>query len=638
MLGGYKGRILRIDLQNSKTWVEESDELFYRKYLGGRGIGAYYLLQEVPMGIDAFDPENKLVFSLGAVTGTPIPGSSRFTVTAKSPLTGGYGEADAGGFWGAALKKAGYDGIVIGGRSPHPVYIYIDDEQVEIRNAEHLWGKPTAESQEIIHQETNDRLVRVAQIGPAGENLVRYACIVVDLKHVLGRTGMGAVMGSKNLKAVAVRGRARVEINDPSTVRELTKWFADNYLDYRADLHDLGTSGSVIPLDLSGALPTNNFQRGTFAHAEDISGEVMARTIKVGQEGCYACPVQCKKLVRVEQPYDVNPAYGGPEYETIAAFGSNCGIQSLETIAKANELCNAYGMDTISTGVTIAFAMECYEKGVITDHDTDGLTLTFGNDQALLQVVNMIANRQGIGDILAEGTRRASRHFGYGTEEFAMHVKGQELPLQEPRVKYGVALAYATSPTGADHMQAAHDPGFEKETMSLRRIAPLGVLEPIPSTEWSWQKVRFFVYLQDWYSCLNSMQMCLFVTGPHCPFDPNQIVEMVRAVTGWNTSLWELMKIGERNLNMARAFNAREGSTRQEDTLPKRLFTPLEGSSSPQAVIREDEFESALTTYYEMRGWDPISGHPGHAKLQELSLDWVAERLGGSYEGAVTLG
>ncbi|RLG44373.1 MAG: aldehyde ferredoxin oxidoreductase, partial [Thermoproteota archaeon] len=394
---GYNGRILRVDLSEGKTWIEEPSEEFYRRYIGGRGFISYFLLRETDSKTDPLGPENLLIFALGAVTGNPIPGAGRHSVGAISPLTGGYGEAEAGGYWGAELKRAGFDAIIINGSSEKPVYLWINDGRAEIRDASHLWGMKTKEAQEAIRKELSDEGIRVAQIGPAGEKLVRFACIMHDITRAAGRAGLGAVMGSKKLKAVAVRGSKPPEVANPAKLREISRWLAQNVERLVRNLHLYGT-GAAMDIGLqTGNLPVNNFRGDPFPNVMDIDARTLKEKYGIRMDTCFACPVACKKVVKIEEPWKVDQAYGGPEYETLASLGSACGIDDLEAICMANQLCNAYGMDTISTGATIAFAMECFENGILTKEDTNGLELTFGNADAMVKVVEMIGERKGIG-------------------------------------------------------------------------------------------------------------------------------------------------------------------------------------------------------------------------------------------------
>jgi aldehyde:ferredoxin oxidoreductase len=426
---GYNGLILRVNLSTRSTSFEELDPVFCRRYIGGAGFAIYYLWKELKPGIDALGPDNKLIFALGPVSGLTLPGAARHCVCAKSPLTGGIAKAEAGGFWGAELKRAGYDAIIIEGKADKPVYLWIHDKEAAIRDAGPLWGKETKETESAVRAELGDERVQLASIGPGGEHLVRYACIMHGLFDAAGRGGLGAVMGSKNLKAVAVRGSNLPEIANQEHLKEIRQQSSQQ----PHAMSQFGTGGNMTAFEANGNLPVHNFRDGLFPDVKLINSGAIKETIRIGMEGCFACPVRCKKVVQVTEPYAVDPAYGGPEYETLASLGSNCGIGDLKAIAKASERCNAYALDTISTGVTIGFAMECFEKGFLSNSDTDGIDLRFGNANAMLKVIDLIANRHGIGNLLAEGSARMAKNIGKGSEQFAMQVKGLECGLHEPR-------------------------------------------------------------------------------------------------------------------------------------------------------------------------------------------------------------
>jgi len=629
MPNGYNGRIARIDLSSKTVKLEEPEEIVYRTYLGGGGLASYYLLRDLKPGIDPLSPDNILIFASSVISGAPIAGMVRYTVAAKSPLTGAYGEAEAGGFWGPELKFSGFDALIITGKSETPCYLWIHDGQIEIRSAEKIWGLETGPAQEMIRKEINEKRARIALIGPAGENRVRFACVVNELKHANGRTGMGAVMGSKLLKAIAVRGTKKMTSHDPDTLRELSKELSERIGQHGPNmvLRRLGTSNLVTPLSNQGILPTRNFRTGYFEKADMISGEKMAETILKREEGCYACTVRCKRSVEIlSGPYATSEKYGGPEYETLCSLGSLLCIDDLAAIAKGNELCNRYTLDTISTGVAIGFAMECYEKGILTRADTEGIAFTFGNPEAMLKGIEWIAYRKpGLGDLLADGVKIAASRIGKDSGAFALHIKGQELPMHDPRGKTGQGLSFAVSPTGADHVRAPHDTPFQVTGPNLDRIAPLGILEPVPGRELGPRKARNFTYLHFIWSLYESLGVCNFVAGPVWALTLPKLVEVVQAVTGWETSLWELMKVGERTVTMARVFNLREGFGRKDDTLPDRLFEPLESGALKGKGLDRKEFEDLLTLYYEAMGWDPTEGVPTRGKLAELNLFWLDE-------------
>ena len=618
----YHGKILRVDLTKGELKTEILAENLYRKYLGGSSLASYFLLKELKKGVDPLGPENMLVFTCSVVTGTTVPGASRFTAAAKSPLTGGFAEAEAGGWWAPELKWAGYDAIIIKGVSPKPVYLWIHNDQVELRAAEHLTGRDTGEVEQIIREELKDPKIRIAQIGPAGEKMVRYANIGNECEHFNGRVGLGAVMGSKKLRAIAVRGTKKANYANPEKIKEITKEFASKWKETSQGMHDYGTAGGVVGLSEAGILPTRNFREGQFEGASAISGVTMAETILVKRGHCYACPVRCKREVKVEGKYDVDPYYGGPEYETVGALGSLCGINSLEAIAKGNELCSRYGLDTISTGTSIAFAMECFEEGIIDQKDTDGIELKFGNTKAMLEMIEKIKNLEGIGVMLARGVAHAAKEFGNGAEKYAMHVKGEECPMHEPRGKVGVGIQYAISPTGADHMEIPHDPMFADYGSALDSLHPLGLLEPLDSLDLSSKKVRFSSYTQKVWSLCNCICLCMFITAPMGALSLKNIVELTEAVTGWETSLFELLKVAEKSNTMARCFNLREGLTSKDDKLPERFFEAFTSGPLKDKAIDKEEFEKAIKTYYAMQGWDE-NGVPTKEKLAELDLDWI---------------
>ncbi len=629
---GYTGNILHLDLSSKKHRIENPPENFYRTYWGGRALALYYMLKKMKPHADPLSPDNLLIFAPSVITGVPAPAIPRYTVCAKSPLTGAQGEAEAGGWWGPELKKAGFDAIIIKGSSSTPVYLYIKDGKIEIKEATHLWGKDTGETQKTIREELADDKIRIAQIGPAGENLVRFANIVNELKHFNGRNGLGAVMGSKKLKAIAIRGTKSIDLYDKEKISQVTKNITKRIMDnpLSRDLRELGTPGVVRPFYEAGCLPSYNWTTGYFKEGEKLTVETYNKTILKGTKGCYACPIRCKRVVEVDEPdLKVDPAYGGPEYETIASLGSLCGISDLKHIAKANELCNKYTMDTISTGMVIAFAMQCYKEGLLTKKDTGGVELTFGNKEALLILIEKIAHRQGLGDLLSQGSYLAAQKIGKGSEKFIHQVKRQEIPMHDPRLKTGVGLQYALSDYGADHMKAAHDPFFkDKDSVGIKEMKGLGILEPVSPTDMGEKKVTLFKLLDIYWSLLDLLGVCDFGYVPRSVGTLDELLEIIRATTGWKTTWLELMKLGERSINMARIFNHREGFTSKDDTLPEVFFHnfkngPLDG----QGAINKEDFQKALRLRYQLMGWNPDTGIPAPAKLLELGLDWLIEEV-----------
>lgn len=624
MPNGYWSRILRVNLSNGQVSVDEHDVKFYRTYFGGRGIVAHYVLKEVPADCDPLGPDNILVFAASVLTGTAIPGAGRNSAGAKSPLTGGYGEAEAGGDWGAKLRWAGYDGLVITGQSEKPVYLWINNNQVELRDASHLWGKEAYETQQAVLAEVGDPRASVAVIGPGGERLIRYACIAQDMHDFLGRCGLGAVMGSKRLKAIVVNGNTRPEVAKKDEVIDNARWMRDNYEAPLGTMQEMGTARGVPVLNAAGGLPTRNFLEGSYEGYETLSGRYMTDTILVGRESCYACPVHCKRVVEVdEEGLQVSRNYGGPEYETIGGFGSACGISDIKIVAKANELCDRHTLDTISASVMVAGAMECAEKGLIPAELLDGLDLRFGSADGMLGLVEQIINRQGLGDILAEGPAGVAEKLGEEAAGYFMHVKNQPLPLHEPRWKSGMGIGFAISPSGADHMHNIHDAVFaNEESPAFGAVRNMGILDAVGSSQLGPAKARLFVYMMLNKSANNNLAMCSFM-----PYSLDMMVEQVKSVTGWNVSNWELLKATERSLAMARAFNTLAGFTAEEDTLPDRFFEPLQGGSLKGAYLSRQEFFDTRDMVYDMLGWDRQTASPKRWKLYELGLEWVAEKL-----------
>ena len=615
----FTGKILRVNLSKEKFSFETLEETFYRRYFGGRGLISYTLLNELKPKTDPLGSENKLIFACGPVTGAPFSGSGRNSVGAKSPLTGAYGEAEAGGYWGAELKRAGLDAIIVEGKASSPMYLWINDQNVEFRDASNIWGTEIKKTQETIRQQLDDKTVKVAQIGPGGENQVRYACVINDMNHAAGRGGMGAVMGSKNLKAIAVKGTTKVPVRKPKRLAKLASWMAQNVGSVARVLHTYGTGVEMDVGEEVGNLPIRNFRDGDFPEVDSISAEAVKKTVGVGMGTCFACAVACKKEVKVTEPWNVDPEYGGPEYETLASLGSNCGVSDLKAICKANELCQRYTIDTISTGTTISFAMECFEHGLLTTKDTGGLDLSFGNAESVLKMVELIGEKQGLGALLAEGTKRAAQKIGNGAEAFAVHVKGQEVPMHDPRLKRGEALGYAVSPTGADHVHNIHDTFLYPQLP--KKYNSLGILEAVPVEDFGPKKVRLYKYVGEWRTLNNFLVMCLFT-----PWNVVQKVELVRSVTGWNTTAFELMKVVERGNTLARIFNLREGFTEKDDWLPPRFFKPRTTGLLKDTAVNPKDLQNAKLLYYDMMGWTE-QGVPKKSALAELDIGWAANKI-----------
>ncbi|MBC7109113.1 MAG: aldehyde ferredoxin oxidoreductase family protein [Methanomassiliicoccales archaeon] len=629
---GYRGRILHINLASGETWEERPTEVFYRKYVGGRSLGLYYLLKFLPPGIDPLSPENLLVLATSPTVGAPFPGNARHSVVAKSPLTLGFGESEAGGFWGPELKKAGYDAVVIHGAAKQPIYVVIDDGDVELLSAQHLWGKGTQETRELLQQHYDK--AQVLCIGPAGEHLVRYASISAGPHDMHGRMGLGAVMGSKNLKAIVVRGTKAINLYDPETVKELAKWFAQHF---KADptnrlLNETGTAGAVELYNELGSLPAFNFRYGTIEGAEKLSGYTWrSKGLIIGAHSCFACPVACRKTVRFESPFEKDRwiTSHSAEYESLAALGSNCGITEERELLALTALCDDLGLDTISTGDVIAFLMECVERKLLKGKMWEELQkakLTFGNASAAHWLIKKIAYREGVGRLAAEGVKKLCEMIGSAAKSFAMHVKGEEIALQEPRgQKIGAALGYAVAPHGGDHIQMEHDYTFATESPFLQSMEPFGIIEPIPPMDLGPKKVRLFVMNQILWSLYNVFDICIFVGPPGHTYRPDHLLTIIRAVTGWKTSWVELFDIGRRSLTMARCFNLREGFSAKDDWLPDRFFEPLKGGASAGNSVPRKELKRAVKIYYSLMGWNPINGVPTEATLYYLDLDWLLD-------------
>jgi len=606
----YTGKILHVDLSTGRSRTDTFDEEFAKAYIGGTGFGIKTLIDNQKPGVDAFDPENPLIYVVGAVTGTMIPAAgSKFGVFAKSPASNLLGEAYSTGRWGAELRMAGYDIVVIKGKAPHPVYLWIDDESVQLMDAKHLWGKSTWETEEMIRNELGDQLIRVSAIGPGGENLVKVACLLNDHFRAAGRTGLGAVAGSKNLKAVAVRGTHDVSVAEPAKLLELCKDLYERCkgpatTKYRT----LGTPANILTLNAQGALPTRNYQSATFEGAEKVSGEYLNEHFVTKIQGCTACPCRCEHIAEVsEGPF--KGAIARVEYEPTMAFGPYCGVDDLAAVIKAIEYCNLYGIDAIGTGIIVGFGMECYEKGLITKGDTGGLELKFGNGQAMVEMVKKIALREDIGDVLAEGVKGASEKIGNGSQHFAMQIKGVEMTGYEVRGLKTCALGYAVSRRGADHQR--HGSYTWDQTGKVDRYK-------VDSG-----RGKLVMGDEDNYCIFDSMILCKFTRTIWKGYD--EIAKVYSLVTGIPMTGAELEKTGERISNLARLYNVREGLTRNGDSLPPRVLKdPIPSGTSKGSFVSEQELNTLLDGYYDARGWTR-EGVPKKAKIEELGLSAYAQ-------------
>lgn len=623
---GYNGRIAHVDLTAGEVTFEQPDERFYLTYLGGSALAAYYLLRDVPAGADPLGPENVLVIAPSVVTGAPISGLSRFNVSAKSPESGLIGDAQCGGHFGPQLKYAGLDALVVHGRASDPVYLWVHDATVEIRPAPHLWDLQTKATQQAIRDELDEPRAQIVQCGPAGRRGVRFANLTNNLHHFAGRTGMGAVMGSKNLVGVAAVGKRPYSFANEERVKELARKGGDTFK-ASPGWQDFGQNGTPILVGSNANIEnitTRNFREAVFDGVDGLKTDVFHSTIFTRRDTCANCVMRCKQQVAASAPWDVDEAYGGPEFETIGLMGSNLQIGDLKAVAKANEICNANGMDTISTGGLVAFAVECYENGVIGSNETGGFELRFGDGEVLVEMTRRIAAREGIGDVLAGGFTRAIETFGPASAKYAVHVKGVGLPAHMPQAKKTMALMYSVNPFGPDHMSCEHDGMLNGCGPD---IVALGIESAVPFGEMNEQKVRYVVYTSYFYAVLDTLELCAFCFSPGGLYGYRDLEDIVSAVTGFPVNLWYLMKVGERRVNMLNAFNLREGVAPELDALPDRVYEAFEKSATPGKQLDRGEIVAAARSYYELMGWDPETGHPHAGKLRELGLGWVEPLL-----------
>jgi aldehyde:ferredoxin oxidoreductase len=623
MIGGVHGKILHLNLTTGQSHIERPSEEFYRLLVGGRAVIAYLLLRDLPPQTDPLSPDNLLIFAPGMMQGSNLPGAGRHGVGGKSPLTGAIGSAEAGGWWGHEFKWAGFDVLVIRGRAKSPVYLWIKDGDVELRPADHLWGRQTAPVEAAIRTELGDERIRVAQIGPAGENGVLFSAIMHDVNRAAGRNGLGALMGSKNLKAVAVRGTKRVPVAERKAVTGVARWLGQNYKTLAAWATagiGRGTQDSLMNWAYLGGLPTQNFGSPVFENPDLLSGERNYEMFLKERDTCQACPITCKQVFEHEDenPYrKLDPVYGGPEYEAMAAFGPNCNVEDNLALSKANELANANGLDAISTGASIAFVIECFEHGIITTHDTGGLEFRWGDADMLVRAVELIAQREGFGQVMAEGVARMSQRFGPATEPFNLTIKGQELPMHEPRLKHAMGLGYAVAPVGADHMMNMHDTDFASQGEGLKRVnsamkREIGPLNPKSLDE---DKVQVFYHELNWMHFQDCAVNCHFY-----PYSYEHLAAALSGVTGLRYSLHDVLDVGARAQTLSRLFNLREGFTADDDKLPKRVMKAFKSGPLAGVELTEESFNWAKRRYYELMKWDPETGEPSRECIEELEL------------------
>ncbi len=612
-LFGYAGTLLRVDLTNKKTAREPLTEETARRYLGGRGLAASILYRELEKGIDPLGTKNKIIFSTGVLTGTPSPVGNRTTIAAKSPLTGVWGDATFGGKFGAELKRAGFDALIIEGTADKPSFLSVTDGNVEIRDASALWGLDSGPAQEAIQQQVGK--ATVLGIGPGGENLVRYASVLSELRFSASRSGIGAVMGSKRLKAIAVRASRsrRVPLAKPKELTALARQIIREIKENKSckTLGELGTWNNMGPLLRYGILPARNFRQGAIEGGERLDGPAVVEAILTRRETCPNCPIFCRRVVEMQKPYELSGIYGGPQYETVAALGSLLMVTDPRFIAKAHELCNRYTVDTMSAGECIAWAMECWERGIDL-----GQPLPWGDKETILTLIEEIAYRKGVGALLADGVREAASRIGQGSDAWALHVKGLEMAMHDPRGKKGMGLNYATGNRGACHLQILHEDALEaggpypelKLDTKMSRLQFEGKPYVVKIT-------------QDYFGTLgDSLGVCKFPLNAWRPFTPTRLAQAVSLVTGWDITLEELLTAGERIYNLCRMFNIREGISRKDDTLPPRIGEPLSEGGSAGHTVNQKELDQMLDEYYDLRGWDS-NGIPKPETLERLGIE-----------------
>ncbi|NVM28897.1 MAG: aldehyde ferredoxin oxidoreductase family protein [Candidatus Helarchaeota archaeon] len=609
---GMHGKIARINLTDKKVSIEDLKEDIIKKYLGGLGIAMRYLYDEVPPEVQPLDPENKLIFMLGPLTSL-IASTTRHVVVAKSPLSGILGESYSGGYWAYELRKAGLDGIIVEGKADKPVYLWIDNGQIEIKDASDFWELDAYETQIKIQEILGDKKIRVACIGQAGINLVKYACIINE-RDAAGRCGLGAVMGSKNLKAIAVRGnrdlkelmanQEEYKLLSQKAIKKISR----NLL-VTIGLAPAGTNGNFDILNITGDVPHRYWKVGKWKGDRRLKVSKWKKLI-VEHESCYLCPVNCKKVCEVKDEEENVLYHGaGPEYETVSGFGTLLLNDDYPTILEANELCNRYGVDTISCSETIGFAMECWERGIITEKDTEGLILEWGNKDAILKLIEKISLRQGIGDILAEGVAQSAKKVGKNAEDFAVVVKGVEVPHHDPRAFHSMGLTYATGTHGANHCEGL------TVTMSTLPRPDLGFPSPAPKDssdpELSAKAVKA---IQDVVAAKNSLIICYLVEDA-IPY--KTLLKLLKAIMGLDMTWEDFLTTGERIFNLKRMFNVRLGISKKDDVLPKRLVKePLPNGGAADAL---PDVENMLPAYYKLRGWS-ADGIPTDETLKRLDL------------------
>lgn len=622
MKNGRCDAILNINLSTGVIDTTHPGDDFLRMYCGGSGIGAYYLLKETGTDTDPLSRDNIITIAPGIATGAAVSGVSRCCITSLSPLTRMAADSQAGGSIGPMIKRSGYDAIVIRGRASKLSYIIVDGANVTIADASQLAGRTVSEVRTSLLEKHGAKNISIIQCGPAGEKLVRYANIMADGNDAFGRAGLGAVFGSKNLRAVLVLGAGEVAFADPDGLKELARAGAKRLAGsgFPETLKKYGTPGVVKFQAESGNFATHNYSRGWHPDYMKLDGSTYEPQIGAGASTCFGCVVSCRKKVKSESGYILSDALGGPEFETLGMLGANLDITDAAAVAKANEMCNDFGVDTITMGCIAGYLFECAEKGMISSADTGGLTMTFGNPESLFRLIDAVARREGFGDTCAEGFEAMIQQFGEKTRPFAINVKGAGLAVHMPQYKPSQALMYSVCPIGPDHMSSEHDWLLSSASEATRGLGIIGQ-EDNPST--TPNKVRMTAYSQIYYSLLDTLSLCMFCWGPGNLFTYRDLEDLVRFATGWDMTFWELMKVGERRINMLRHVNARRGFTKSHDMLPDRLFEPLPDGPSKGRHVDRDDFARMKKQYYSFMGWDDESGNPSKGKLMELGLEWA---------------
>jgi aldehyde:ferredoxin oxidoreductase len=622
MPNGFFDCILTVDLGSGKIETIHPGGDFFRMYPGGSAIGAYHILKETAPETEPLSPGNIIVIAPGIATGAAVSGVSRCCVTSLSPLTNMIADSQAGGNIGPMIKRAGYDALVIRGRSAKPCYLLVDGATVTVQDAGELTGKVVSEVRDILTKKHGEKNISVMQCGPAGERLVRFANIMADSNDAFGRAGLGAVMGGKNLRAVVVKGTGEMQFADAEGMKELAKLAAKRLpgSGFPETLRKFGTPGVVKFQTESGNFATHNYSRGFHPDYINLDGSTYEPVIGAGMTSCFGCIVSCRKKVKANAPYKISDKLGGPEFETLGMLGSNLDITDAAAVAKANELCNECGIDTITMGCIAGYLFECVEKGLIDAGGTGGLPLKFGHPESLFGLISAVADRRGLGDTCAEGFEALIAKFGESTRPFAINVKGSGLAVHMPQVKPSQALMYAVCPIGPDHMSSEHDWLLASKSEASMG---LGILGQEDNTSTSPNKVRMTAYSQMYYSLLDTLSLCMFVWGPGSLYSYRELEDLVRCATGWNVTMWELMKIGERRISMMRHANARRGFTKKHDVLPVRLFECLPDGPSKGRHVDPEAFLRMKEEYYSFMGWDEAHGNPTKGKLTELGLEWA---------------